>query len=268
MMAVRNQRAWAAQHIPLGLQLYTVRSLFQGDLSALFKQIRSIGYEEVETAGDLYGHPAPELRQMIQDAGLTVPAGHFDYKTFPDRLAYAKQLGVKWAVCPSIPQPQPPSLDTFHTAAKQFNEWAKQAKDQGMGFAYHNHDFEFRNFDGKTGYDVLVEETDPSLVYFEVDCYWVAQAGIDPLELMHRLKGRVRLLHLKDRKPGFPPSNDTGPSSAHFTEVGHGTIAWKPILERAKRDRVEYYFVEQDKTDGPPLDSIATSYKYLRTLLA
>jgi sugar phosphate isomerase/epimerase len=273
MMAVRNQCAWAAQHIPIGLQLYTVRSLFQGDLSSLFKQIRGIGYEEVETAGDLYQHPAPELRSMILDAGLTVPAGHFDYKTFPDRLAYAKDLGVKWAICPSIPQPQSPSLDTFHNAAKQFNEWAKLAKDQGMGFAYHNHDFEFRNFGGetgggKTGYDVLVEETDPALVHFEVDCYWVAQAGIDPLQLLHKLKQRARLLHLKDRKPGFPPSNDTGPSSAHFTEVGQGTIAWKPILEMAKRIGVEYYFVEQDKTDGPPLESIATSYKYLRTLIS
>lgn len=266
MTALLGKRAWAAGHTPLGLQLYTVRSLFGGDLPALLKQIRGIGYEEVETAGDLYQHPAAELRSMILDAGLSVPSGHFDYKTFPDRLTYAKQLGVKWAVCPSIPQSS--SLESFHIAAKQFNEWAKLAKDQGMGFAYHNHDAEFRDLGGKTGYDVLIEETDPALVFFEVDCYWVAQAGIDPLQLMHKLRQRVRLLHLKDRKPGFPPSFDTGASSAHFTEVGSGTLAWKPILESARKLGVEYYFVEQDKTDGPPLESIATSYKYLRTLLA
>lgn len=266
LVAFEGKQAWAAKHIPIGLQLYTVRSLVQGDLPELLKKIHSIGYEEVETAGAVYQHPAAELRQMIVDAGLRVPSGHFDYNGFADKLDYAKQLGLQWAVCPIIPRQQW-SLEGFRTAAKQFNEWGRLAKDKGMRFAFHNHDYEFRSVGTKTGYDVLIEETDPGLVYFEIDCYWVAQSGNDPLQLLRRLGKRAPLLHLKDRKPGFPPSYEMNAASAHFTEVGHGNIAWTPILDTAEKLGVEHYFVEQDETDGPPLESIAASYKYLRTLL-
>ncbi len=262
-----DMRAFAAGHTPIGVQLYTVRNLAEGDLREVLKQIRAIGYEEVETYSSVYSHPAAQLRQMILDAGLTVPSGHFDYNGMAQNFDYAKKLGVKWIVCPMLPRPLGSSLEGFQQAAKQFNEWGKQAQQMGMRFAFHNHDYEFRKFNGTTGYDVLMKETDPSLVFFELDCYWVAQAGIDPVSMMKKLGRRVRMVHLKDRKPGFPPSNDMSKASAHFTEVGSGSIDWHAVIREAQSMGIEYYFVEQDQTDTTPMASIKQSYKYLRTIL-
>ena len=267
-LALQSKSAFPASHQPIGVQLYTVRSLLAKDpLPDILKQIHAIGYQEVEAFPSVYTHPAKELRHMIDDAGLSVPSGHFDYEGFAGKLDYAKQLGLNWMVCPMLPKSQWATIDGFHTAAKQFNEWGKQVADLGMRFAFHNHDYEFKPYGDKTGYQILLDETDPHLVFFEMDCYWVAQAGNDPVEMLHRLGHRVRMLHLKDRKPGFPPSNDMDKSSAHFTEVGHGSINWKAVLDTARGIGIEYYFVEQDQTPGNPLDSIKSSYQYLRTIM-
>ena len=267
-LALQKKAGFPAAPQPLGVQLYTVRKIVEANLPTLLKQIQSIGYQQVETFTGLYTQPAPELRHMIDDAGLSVPSGHFDYNGFAEKLDYAKQLGVNWMVCPALPQSNRSSWEGFRDAAKQFNQWGKQCRDLGMRFAFHNHDFEFKSMNGKPGYDVLLQESDPDLVFYEMDCYWVAQAGLDPVEMLKRLGRRVRMLHLKDRLPGFPPSNDTGPSSAHFTEVGHGNIDWKAILDTAQHLNIEYYFVEQDQTPGDPITSIRSSFQYLRTLMS
>lgn len=262
-----HNNVWAAGHIPLGVQLYTVRGLAEKDLPDTLKQIRAIGYEEIEAYGGSYTYPAEQLRQMIRDAGLRVPSGHFDYDSLSGKLDYAKQLGLKWVVCPFIPR-KFWTLDGFRAVAKQFNEFGRRAQDLGMRFAFHNHDYEFADYGGKTGYDTLVEETDPKLVFFELDCYWAVQAGHDPLKMLRRMGRRIRLLHLKDRKAGFPTSFQMNAASAHFAPVGEGAIAWKPILDEGERLNVEHYFVEQDDTYGHPIESIRSSYEYLRTLVS
>jgi sugar phosphate isomerase/epimerase len=267
-LALQDKSGFPTVHQPLGVQLYTVRKLAEANLPAVLKQIRAVGYQEVETYWNVYTHPAKELRHMIDDAGLSVPSGHFDYSGLDGKFDYAQQLGLNWMVCPMLPESQQSSWEGFRAAAKQFNEWGKRASDMGMRFAFHNHDYEFKSLNGKLGYDVLLEETDPTLVYYEMDCYWVAQSGNDPVEMLHRLGRRVRMLHLKDRKPGFPPSNDMSESSSHFTEVGHGSIDWKAILDTAHGLGIEYYFVEQDETPGNPIASIRSSYQYLRTLIS
>jgi sugar phosphate isomerase/epimerase len=265
--AVRSLPLWAKTSTPIGVQLYTLRAMAEKDLPSVLREIRAIGYQQVELVPLAYSRPAGELRKLIADCGLTAPSGHFGYQELPQRFTYAKELGLKWMICPIIPK-ELWSADGFHQVAKQFNDWGKQARDLGMGFAFHNHDYEFAQYGGTTGMDILREQTAPELVSFELDCYWVAQAGLDPLHLLRQMGKRVRLLHLKDRKPGFPPSNDMGPNSAHFTEVGNGTIDWRPIIAEAERLKVEYYFVEQDKTDGPPLESIRASYNYLQKLFS
>jgi sugar phosphate isomerase/epimerase len=167
-----------------------------------------------------------------------------------------------------LPKSQWTSADGFYTAAHQFNEWAKRVNDMGMRFAFHNHDYEFRKFDGKTGYDIILNETDPNLVFYEMDCYWITQAGLDPVHMLNRLGRRVRMLHIKDRKPGFPPSNDMEDRSAHFTEVGTGSINWPEVIETAKKLQIEHYFIEQDHIEGPPVESLRASYTYLRKILS
>jgi sugar phosphate isomerase/epimerase len=237
------------------------------DLPGTLSQIHAIGYQEVELTPVAYTLPVDQLRKVVAASGLKAPSGHFEYTDLSGQWDYAKASGIKWVVCPMLPKPQWTSADGFHTAAHQFNEWGKRAHDMGMRFAFHNHDYEFRQFDGTTGYDILLKETDPRLVFLELDCYWITQAGLDPLQMLNRLGRRVRMLHIKDRKPGFPSSNDMSQSSAHFTEVGAGGIDWPPILAAARKLQIDHYFVEQDHIDGPPIESIRASYNYLRKIM-
>jgi sugar phosphate isomerase/epimerase len=265
-LAVRAARA--AGTIPLGAQLYTVRRQAEQDLPHVLDQIARIGYQEVETYGGLYTNASDALRHMIEGAGLTAPSAHFGYDDLDAHFNYAKELGVSWMVCSAIAPSLWNSADGFAAAAKQFNTWGQHARDMGMRFAFHNHDYEFRPLpDRRTGYDILVDQTDPALVFFEIDCYWAAQAGLDPVALIRGVGHRVKMLHLKDRLPGFPPSFAMNADSAHFTEVGHGTLDWKAILAEGEKVGVEHYFVEQDQTAIPPIESLRRSYTYLRSIL-
>ena len=250
-LPVFAQPLWAQTHFPIGLQLSTLTKMAKMDLPGTLSQIHAIGYQEVELTPVAYTLPVDQLRKVVAASGLKAPSGHFEYTDLSGQWDYAKASGIKWVVCPMLPKPQWTSADGFHTAAHQFNEWGKRAHDMGMRFAFHNHDYEFRQFDGTTGYDILLKETDPKLVFLELDCYWITQAGLDPLEMLNRLGRRVRMLHIKDRKPGFPTSNDMSQSSAHFTEVGAGGIDWPPILAAARKLQIEHYFVEQDHNGRP-----------------
>lgn len=259
--------SFAAAHTPIGVQLYTVRNVAEQDLPGTLAQIKKIGYEEVETYWNVYNRPAADLRKMISDAGLKVPSGHFDYDGLSGKIDYAKELGVTYVVCPMLPQSQWNSADGFKKAADQFNQWGQQVQKLGMKFAFHNHNYEFQKFGGQTGWDILMEKTDPKLVGWEMDCYWITQAGLDPLTMMKKYKDRLQMLHLKDRKPGFPTSQTLNPTAEHFTEVGSGTINWKAILAQAQAQGIEHYFVERDSGDKSPIDSIRVSYQYLNGIL-
>jgi sugar phosphate isomerase/epimerase len=252
---------------PLGVQLYTVRSLVQNDLPGTLAAIRKIGYQTVETFVAEYKMSAKDLRQAILNAGLIVPSAHFGYDDFESRLDYAKELGAEYVVCSSIPKTIANSADGYKRAADQYNAWGAKAKTMGLKFGFHNHNAEFQDFGGVTGFDVLIKNTDPSLVQWQMDCYWVAQAGHDPVALFRQHGNRIQSLHLKDRKPNVTTSVETGPAAAHFTEVGNGTLDWPAILHLADKFHVPYMYVEQDQTDRPPLESLQISYTNLRKFL-
>ncbi|HEY0565539.1 MAG TPA: sugar phosphate isomerase/epimerase [Terriglobales bacterium] len=258
---------FAANKQPVGLQLYTVRQLAEKDLPNTLGEIHSIGYEEVELYWNVYSHPAPELKRMISDAGLKAPSGHFDYEGLESKLDYAKELGLQYVVCPMLPEKMWHSGDDFKRAADQFNKWGEQVQKLGMTFGFHNHNYEFQKFGNQTGFDILMKNTDPKLVKLEMDCYWITQSGNDPLKMFDRLGSRIRMLHLKDRKRGFAPSQMLNKQAEHFTEVGTGTVDWKAIIARAKANAVDHYFVEQDETQRPVLESIRISYNNAARLL-
>ena len=268
-LAACSQVAWAADQLAIGLQLYSVRHQAQRELPAVLAKVKQIGYEEVETYWNLYSHPAAELRKMIGDAGLRVPSGHFDYEKVERSFDYAHALGLQYMVCPMLPKKmQNSSLDDFKRAAQQFNQWGEKAQKAGMRFAFHNHNYEFQKFGSSTGYETLVAQTDAKLVWFEMDCYWVTQAGRNPVEMMKTLSERVRMLHIKDRLAGFGDSQKLGKASEHFTEVGTGTIDFKAIAAEARTIGIEHYFVEQDVIHKPVYESLTTSYQNASRLLA
>jgi sugar phosphate isomerase/epimerase len=252
---------------PLGVQLYTVRDQAEKDLPGTLAAIRKIGYDEVETYWNVYSHPAGELKRMVQDHGLRVPSGHFDYEGLEGKLDYAATLGLSYVVCPMLPKTMWTSLDGFKQAADQLNKWGEQVKNRGMRFGFHNHNYEFHSFGDTSGFDVLMSHTDPKLVCLEMDCYWITQAGEDPVKMFSRLGTRIKLLHLKDRKPGFPATQVLNKEAEHMTPVGTGTLNWKQILATAKSNGVEHLFVEQDSGDLPPLEELAISYKNVKPLL-
>jgi sugar phosphate isomerase/epimerase len=268
--------AWAAaplrahaQGAPrIGIQLYTVRERAEADLPGTLKLLKDVGYEEVEVYGGVYPRPAAELRRAIADHGLGVPSGHFGYENLGEMLDYAGALGLRWMVCPMLPRAMWDTADAFKRAADQFNTWGGQVRARGMRFAYHNHNFEFARIGDTTGFEILVANTDPSAVFFELDLYWAAQAGRDPARTIRDLGSRVRLLHVKDRRPGAPTSQTLDAASAHFTEVGTGSLDFKAIASAARGAGVEHLFVEQDRIDGSVPESLRTSHDNARRLFA
>ena len=257
----------AAGPRPIGLQIYTLRDQAEKNLPAVLEAVHKIGYAEVELYWSLYSHPASELRKMLDEHGLKAPAGHFDYDGLESKLDYARALGLTYVICPMLPERMWNSLESFQRAADQFNKWGEKTKSMGMRFGFHNHNYEFQRFGQTTGFETLLARTDPKLVCFELDCYWLTQAGHDPVETIRHHADRVRLLHIKDRKPGFPTSTRLEPAAEHFTEVGTGSIDWKAVVQAGQQAGVEHFIVEQDKTAIPALESIAISYRNLRRLL-
>jgi len=258
----------AIKPFPIGVQLYTVREQAEKDLNAVLAQISMIGYKEVETYWNVYTHPAKKLRSMIVDNGMSVPSGHFDYDGLESKLDYAKELGVQYVVCPMLPKDMWTSADGFKKAAAQFNKWGEQVQKMGMQFGFHNHNYEFQKFGNTTGFDILTQSTDAKLVCLEMDCYWITQAGQDPVAMLKKFGSRIQLLHLKDRQPGFPTTQMLGPDAEHMTEVGSGTINWKSVIETGQQTGVKHFFVERDNGSTPPFESLRISYNYLSKSMA
>jgi sugar phosphate isomerase/epimerase len=254
-------RLLAAERRSLGAQLYTVRQDAARDLPAVLEAVRKIGYTEVETYWDIYAHPPAELRRMINDHGLTAPSGHFDYGGLDSKIDYAKSLGVQYVICPILPESMWLTLDGYKRAADQFNIWGETIHQGGMQFGFHNHNYEFRRFGDITGFETMMSRCDPKLVCIEMDCYWITQAGRDPLQMFRQYGNRIKLLHLKDRKPGFPTSQMKDAAAEHFTEVGAGTIHWQEILAVAEKNGVKHLFVERDSGDLPAMESLRISYQ-------
>jgi sugar phosphate isomerase/epimerase len=250
----------------LGVQLYTVREEAARDLPAVLEAIHKIGYQEVETYWDTYNHPAAELRRMINDHGLSVPSGHFDYDGIESKIDYAKTLGVEYVICPMLPESMWFMLDGYKRAADQFNIWGEKIHQAGMQFGFHNHNYEFRRFGDTTGFETLMKRSDSKLVCIEMDCYWITQAGEDPLQMFQQYGSRIKLIHLKDRKPGFPTTQVKDAAAEHFTEVGAGTVHWRGILAAAEKNGVKHMFVERDSGDLPAMESLRTSFENLQKI--
>ena len=256
-----------------GIQLYTVSKPLAEDPAGTLKQLRAIGYSEVETAG-LSTIAAKEFRAMLDDAGLKCPSAHLQLTgdELDGQFAEGNALGAHYAVSsvlrafdpafmkaakeaiaagkevPPPPKMEPLGLDGFKKTAAKMNEVGRKAKAAGLQYAYHNHNFEFEKMpDGGPGYDVLVKETDPDLVKFEIDCGWMTVAGGNPVEYFKKYPGRFRMLHIKDFKPVSGPTTDLmGPGRPIGSDLGKGFIDYKPIFAAGKAAGIEHVFAEQE----------------------
>jgi sugar phosphate isomerase/epimerase len=270
---------------PIGLQLYTVGAELEKDYDGALRQIAAIGYKEIET-GVSPKHKAADVKKSLEEAGLQCRSIHMGFGGVEEAIPYAKEIGAKYVISsvtlPSAPEPgkfnmkgftamlAALNLDDFKKIAARCNEMGQQAKKEGLQFGYHNHNFEFKPQEGGAiGYDVVLKETDPSLVKFELDCGWMAAAGHDPVAYLTKYPTRYRFLHIKDFHPTAKPSVELDESERPKpAELGRGHIDYRPIFAAAKKTEVELYYVEQEPpfTTTPAMEAIKIDYDYLHAM--
>ena len=251
--------ARAARIDPVGLQLYTVRALMAKDVDGTLATVAGVGYREVEFAGYYNREPAA-LRATLDRLKLRSPSCHLGLDAveggFDATAAAAKTMGHEWVVVASVPGRFFQSVASLKELAQRFNAIGKRAKDAGLRYGYHNHNVEFKPVEGSIPLEVLLSETDPALVDFEMDVYWVTKGGGDPLTLINKFPGRFRLIHAKDA---------SAPPEQQMRDVGSGVIDWKKLFAERKKAGVQHVFVERD--DAPdPVASITASYDFLHKL--
>ena len=258
----------------IGLQLYTVRDLMQQDATGTLAKVAKVGYNSVEGATytgtqNFYGMAPAAFLKVLKDNGLVMPSCHYrlgEEKTNGENVKGtmlhewdravedAVAVGLKYMVCAYLSTAERGGLDHYKYVADQLNIAGEKCKKAGIQLCYHNHDFEFVKQGDTYPIDILLA-SDKNLVKFELDLYWVTKAGKDPIALFNQHPGRFPLMHLKDM--------DKTEQHA-FTEVGNGIIDFKAILKHQKTAGLKYFFVEQDKCPGSPLDSITQSYNYIK----
>lgn len=257
---------------PVGLQLYSLREQFKQDVPGTLDKVKSLGFKLVETAGT-YGLPPAEFRELLTQRGLVAVSAHFQYEPLTKDLdaiiKEAKSLGVKFAICPWIPHEIGSFSETdVRRAAGDFNKWGEAFKAAGIRFGYHPHGYEFRPVtEGKaeTLFDILVRETKPELVTFEMDVFWVVHPGQDPVKLLAKYPNRWTLMHLKDIRKGARTGVYTG--KAPVTDdvpLGTGLVEWPKVLREAVRVGVQHFFIEDESPTV--LEHIPQSLRYLESL--
>jgi sugar phosphate isomerase/epimerase len=266
--------------------MYMVRDELKSDPAGTLAKLAAIGYGYLEAFA--MGIPSmTEFRKMVGDAGLECPSGHFGFGFLPTEkvLDDANALGVRYVVSSVLPAEQPVKIDEstitqmmnhltaddFKRMAAKANEIGESAKKRGLVFAYHNHNVEFRKLEGrKTGYEILLSETDPEVVKLEVDAGWMAAGGADPAALISANARRVKLMHFKDFSTITPPINELGPEAgSHIVDLGAGVAPLKAAYEAAQKAGTEYFIVDHD----PPfhgktaLEAAKVDYAYVAGLM-
>jgi sugar phosphate isomerase/epimerase len=202
-----------------------------------------------------------EFKAEMDKLGMKIISSHCDInKDFEKKAADAAAIGMKYLICP-YKGPQK-DLDAFKKFADEFNQKGEICKKNGIRFAYHNHDYSFANMNGELPQDIMMKNTDASLVDFELDMYWVVAAGQDIETWLKKYPKRFRLCHVKDRKKGAPLTDKD-----ESVVVGTGSINYPKILKTAKKQGMEYYIIEQEKWDGTtPMQAAQADANYMKTL--
>ena len=246
-----------------GIQLWSVKDALAKDPKGVLKQLASFGYTQIESfegsKGMFWGMSAAEFKKYMDDLGMKIIASHCDIeKDFEKKAADAAAIGMKYLICP-YKGPQK-TADDFKKIAEEFNQKGDICKKNGIRFAYHNHDYSFEAEQGQIPEDIMVTNTNPETVDFEMDIYWVVTAGADPLAYAKKYKNRFRLGHVKDR------IKNTTEKDASCT-LGEGSINYPSMLKDLKAEGMEYFIVEQERYDNTTeMDSAKADAKYMSML--
>jgi len=247
----------------IGIPLYNIRKELEEDFDGTLSKIAKIGYNIVETAGysdgKFYNKLPKEFNKYMKGYGLKPLSSHANVqlKGLDQMIESHVNTEMDYLVKPSIKSKRRASIDAYKKIADEFNVIGEKCKKAGLKFAYHNHSFEFEKMEGQLPYHILVENTDPKLVTFEMDTYWVKRGGYEPIDYINKYPGRFELFHIKDMEKSSP--NDS-------TEAGNGVIDFKQIFAESKLSGMKHFFLEQESFKMPVFESLAKSYTYLNNI--
>jgi sugar phosphate isomerase/epimerase len=251
----------------IAAQMYTIREFAKTPegIRESLKKIKEIGYEAVQVSGiGPIGHQ--EMKDLADEFGLAICATHISYDRIKDDIDDVifqhKLWDCKYVGLGGMPVSYRGDKDGYVAFAKEASKYAKILKDNGLQFIYHNHSFEFVKFDGVTGMDILLQESDPDAFDFEIDTYWVQHGGADPIEWINKVGGRMDVVHFKDMVIDFINNEQ----KQIMAEIGEGNLNWKGITEACAKNNVLWACVEQDICQRDPFESLAISRKNLKAM--
>ncbi len=272
LLAVSAMPALAQRSIPLGLQLYTVRADLAKDYEGTMRQLKAIGLRRVQANLTMAGKSSADQRKLYDAMGFTWESIHAGGDALRGNVQAtvdeAKSIGIKNITCsfPLYPVDRAqimagPTLDDWKRNAEAFNKAGEACRKAGLTFAYHNHNLEFRKVGDVVPYDLLLKETDPSLVSMEMDIGWVIAGGADPVAYLTKYPTRYSSLHIKDLKNEGIPNFNMKMTSAI---IGRGIVDWKKIRVAAHKSKVERAFLEiEEPYDPSPLGMVKASFEYM-----
>jgi sugar phosphate isomerase/epimerase len=245
----------------IGLQLYTLRDTVGKDTQAVLRQVSDIGYNHIEPYsfdGNFFGIPALEFRKMTDDLGLRITCTHtgINAQNADAYLEAAGKAGLEYIVLPSPMGRKTDTADDYRRMAGEMNQIGERARQTGIRFGYHNHDHEFKSDGNGVFYDILLRETSPELVCFQLDIFWIIKAGYDPIPYFKKYPGRFALWHVKDMD-----------AEGESTVIGNGSIDYREIFTFADLAGLDYFYVEQESYSTSPIESVQESYRYIRDQL-
>ncbi len=257
------------------IQLYSLRTILDGvnkdgkvseSYTKLLKDLADMGYTSVETAnydnGKFYGRTPQQFKEDCEKAGLKVLSAHTNrglsdqelasgdfteaMKWWKQCIADHKAAGMEYIVCPWMGVPK--TMKDLLTQCKYLNEIGKLCKQSGIKFGYHNHSHEFQKVEGKTMYDVMLENTDPEYVFFEMDVFWTVWGQNSPVNYFKKYPGRFKMFHIKD-----------------YREIGQsGMVGYDAIFNNADKAGMENFVVELEQSEAPSIvDGVRISIDYL-----
>jgi sugar phosphate isomerase/epimerase len=253
-------------HVPVGLQLYSVREQLPKDFDGTLAKLSALGIKEVEAAG-YFNKPAKDFRHSLDQAGLRCVSTHHSLTDLRPKLdqfiEYGHVIGLEYMICSWAGVHRDPArkgelnLDDWRYVADEFNKIGEKVKGAGLIFGYHNHTVEFGTEGGVVFYDELLKRTDPKFVVMEMDCGWVVAGGHNPVEYLSKTPERFPLLHVKDfvKKPDGKYRN---------VPMGKGSIDYQPIIRAATG--LKHYFIEQEEFEGEPFAELREDVEYMRNL--
>ena len=256
----------------MGLQLFSVRDAMEKDPIETLKKLKLMGYEDFETYGydpntnKIYGLNISDFSQILKDLGLSTTSGHFGFSDYfnsnEDKLKWfvdscieaSKKLKASYITWPWV-HPDQRNSESFKILANKLNQIGEQVNSAGLKFAYHNHGYEFEDWNGTTGHEILIRVTDPDFVKLQMDMYWVVHSGKTPKELVDQHPGRYTMWHIKDMDK----------ITRDYSELGNGSIDYAKLLPDSEKSGLEYYYIEQGGNfKYNSMKSAATSAKFFK----